>query len=81
MALSARFFKGNTGHATYAFASSVFREDSVKINVLTLVIHGDGDKIVPIKATGERSAELIKDFSFIIYTDAAHGLCILKMNN
>jgi non-heme chloroperoxidase len=57
-----------------AFASTDFREDVVKINVPTLIIHGDGDKIVPIKATGERSAELIKDASFIIYPDAAHGL-------
>lgn len=57
-----------------AFAFTDFREDVVKINVPTLVIHGDGDKIVPIKATGEQSAELIKGASFIIYPDAAHGL-------
>jgi len=57
-----------------AFASTDFREDVGKINVPTLVIHGDGDNIVPIKATGERSAELIKDASFIIYPGAAHGL-------
>ena len=57
-----------------AFASTDFREDVIKINVPTLVIHGDGDNIVPIKATGERSAELIKDASFIIYPGAAHGL-------
>ncbi len=57
-----------------AFAFTDFREDIVKINVPVLVIHGDGDKIVPIKATGERSAELINDASFIIYPDAAHGL-------
>lgn len=57
-----------------AFAFTDFREDIVKINVPTLVIHGDGDKIVPIKATGERSAELIKNASYIIYPDAAHGL-------
>ena len=30
-------------------------------------------KIVPIKATGEQSATLIKDTRFIIYTGAAHG--------
>ncbi len=63
-----------TLECVHAFASTDFREDVVKINVPTLVIHGDGDKIVPIKATGERSAELIKDASFIIYPDAAHGL-------
>jgi len=31
-------------------------------------------KIVPIKATGEQSATLIKDLRFIIYTYAARGL-------
>lgn len=57
-----------------AFASTDFREDVLKINVPTLVIHGDADKIVPIKATGEQSATLIKDASYIIYPGAAHGL-------
>ena len=49
-------------------------EDMKNINVPTLIIHGDGDKIVPIKATGEQSSGLIKNSSFIIYPGAAHGL-------
>ena len=45
-----------------------------KINVPTLIIHGDADKIVPMKATSEQSAALIKGANFIIYPGAPHGL-------
>ncbi|MGZ6520110.1 MAG: alpha/beta fold hydrolase [Bacteroidia bacterium] len=63
-----------TLECVHSFAYTDFREDVLKINVPTLVIHGDADKIVPIKATGEQSAKLIKDADFIIYPDAPHGL-------
>jgi len=64
-----------------AFASTDFREDVVKINVPTLIIHGDGDKIVPIKATGERSAELIKTPALLFIPMRRMGYGILKKNN
>jgi non-heme chloroperoxidase len=39
-----------------------FRDDLTRIDVPTLVIHGDADRIVPIKASGEKTAKLaIKD--------------------
>ncbi len=57
-----------------SFAFTDFREDVTQINVPTLVIHGDADQIVPIKATSEQSATLIKDANFIIYPGAPHGL-------
>lgn len=57
-----------------AFASTDFRKDVVKINVPTLIIHGDDDKTVPIKATGEQSAKMIPNAEFKIYKDAPHGL-------
>src|SRR5713226_4941680 len=37
-----------------------FREDLNRIDVSTLVIHGDADRIVPITASGLRTAKLIK---------------------
>jgi pimeloyl-ACP methyl ester carboxylesterase len=46
------------------------------INVPTLIIHGDADKIVPIEATGEHAARLVKDAKYIVYEDAPHGLFI-----
>jgi non-heme chloroperoxidase len=37
-----------------------FRQDVGRIDVPTLVIHGDEDRIVPITAAGERTAKLVK---------------------
>ena len=57
-----------------AFSSTDFRQDILKINVPTLIIHGDSDKIVPIMATSEESAKAIKGAQFIVYEGAPHGL-------
>jgi non-heme chloroperoxidase len=57
-----------------AFASTDFRADVVKINVPTLVIQGDADKIVPIAATGNKSANQIAGAKYIIYEGEPHGL-------
>lgn len=57
-----------------AFSSTDFRQDVIKINVPTLIIHGDKDKTVPIKATGEETARLLPSATFKIYEDAPHGL-------
>ena len=37
-----------------------FRKDLARIDVPTLVIHGDADRILPINASGLRTAKLIK---------------------
>ena len=37
-----------------------FRKDVARIDVPTLVIHGDDDRIVPITAAGQRTAKLVK---------------------
>ncbi len=57
-----------------AFSSTDFRKDVVKINVPTLIIHGDADKTVPIKPTGEQSAQLIQGSRYVVYEGAPHGL-------
>lgn len=57
-----------------SFSSTDFRQDVLKINVPTLIIHGDEDKTVPIKATGEASSKLISGSVFKVYEGAAHGL-------
>jgi len=57
-----------------SFSSTDFRNDVTKINVPTLIIHGDADKTVPIKPTGEQSAMMIKGSQFIVYENAPHGL-------
>jgi non-heme chloroperoxidase len=57
-----------------SFSSTDFREDLKKINVPTLIIHGDKDKTVPIKITSEKTAKLIKDSVLHVYEGAPHGL-------
>lgn len=57
-----------------SFSSTDFRQDVLKINVPTLIIHGDSDKTVPINTTGEQSAKMIKGAQFIVYEGAPHGL-------
>jgi pimeloyl-ACP methyl ester carboxylesterase len=43
-----------------AFSETDFRPDMAKIDVPTLVIHGDDDQIVPFEATGKLAAGMIK---------------------
>jgi non-heme chloroperoxidase len=57
-----------------SFTSTDFREDLKKINVPTLIIHGDKDKTVPIKITSEKTVELIKGAVLNVYEGAPHGL-------
>ncbi|TMB57017.1 MAG: alpha/beta hydrolase [Deltaproteobacteria bacterium] len=58
-----------------AFSETDFTEDLKKIDVPTLVIHGDDDQIVPIGASALRSAKLIRNARLEIYKGAPHGLC------
>ena len=57
-----------------SFSTTDFRNDVLKINVPTLIIHGDADQIVPIAPTGNRSANLIPGAKYVIYEGEPHGL-------
>ena len=61
-----------------SFSSTDFRDDVPKINVPTLIIHGDKDKTVPIKATAEQAVENIKGAVLKVYEGAPHGLWITE---
>ena len=52
-----------------------FREDLRRIDVPTLVIHGDADRIVPFSASGFRAAKLIKGASLVTVKEGPH--CII----
>jgi non-heme chloroperoxidase len=52
-----------------------FRKDLSKVEAPTLVIHGDSDRIVPIDASGSRTAKLIKGSRLYVVKDGPH--CIL----
>lgn len=58
-----------------AFSETNLTEDLKKIDVPTLVIHGDDDQIVPIKASALLSSKLIKNAPLRVYEGAPHGLC------
>ena len=51
-----------------------FRKDLARIDVPTLVIHGDADRILPIAATGKRTAELVKGSRLVVVEGGPHGL-------
>lgn len=56
-----------------AFSETDFRPDMGKIDVPTLVIHGDDDQVVPLEATGRLAAELIKGATLKVYAGAPHA--------
>lgn len=58
------------------FSEVDYSEDLKKINVPTLVVHGDDDQIVPIDAAGRRSADLVPNATLKVYSGAPHGLPI-----
>jgi non-heme chloroperoxidase len=64
----------NTYDSIKAFSETDFREDLKKFDKPTLVIHGDDDQIVPIKAAGIASAKIVKGARLLVYPGAPHGL-------
>ena len=49
-----------------------FRNDLARVDVPTLVIHGDADRILPISASGSRTAKLIKGARLLVVKDGPH---------
>ena len=49
-----------------------FRKDLAAVDVPTLVMHGDADRILPISATGSRTASLIKGARLVVVKDGPH---------
>jgi len=56
------------------FSETDLTEDLKKIDVPTLIIHGDDDQIVPIAASALLSAKIVKQATLKIYEGAGHGL-------
>lgn len=57
-----------------AFATTDFRPDLAAFSVPTLIIHGTGDKTVPIDASARAAAASIVGATLIEYDGAPHGL-------
>jgi non-heme chloroperoxidase len=63
-----------------AFSETDFTEDLKKIDVPTLILHGDDDQIVPINDSALLSAALVKGSTLKVYAGASHGLCSTHKN-
>jgi len=58
-----------------AFSETDFTEDLKKIDVPTLILHGDDDQIVPIADSALLSAKLVRGATLKVIPGAPHGLC------
>ena len=61
-----------------AFSETDFTEDLKKIDVPTLIMHGDDDQIVPIAASAMLSAKLVKGSTLKVYPGLSHGMCTVN---
>jgi non-heme chloroperoxidase len=72
----------NVAVASSAYAAEVcvdswltdFRADLPKIDVPTLLVHGDADRILPYEATAKRLPGLIKDLTFVTVEGGPHNI-------
>lgn len=60
-----------------AFSETDFNEDLKKMDVPTLVMHGDDDQIVPIADAGLLSAKIVKGAQLKVYKGYPHGMPIV----
>ena len=58
-----------------AFSETNFTEDLKKIDVPTLILHGDDDQIVPIGASALLSSKIVKGATLKVYPGLPHGMC------
>ena len=58
-----------------AFSETDMTEDLRKIDVPTLILHGDDDQIVPIVAAAMQSSKIVKGATLKVIPGAPHGMC------
>ena len=51
-----------------------FRKDLSRVDVPTLVLHGDSDRIVPLESSAKRTHEAVKGSRYVVVKDGPHGL-------
>jgi non-heme chloroperoxidase len=62
-----------TQQCIVAFGTTDFRPDLAKIDVPTLVVHGDADRIVPLEISGRKSHAAIRGSRLEVLAGAPHG--------
>lgn len=60
----------------HEFSEVDYTPDLKKIDVPTLFIHGDDDQIVPIGASAQLAAKIVKNSTLKVYKGADHGLTV-----
>ena len=63
-----------------AFSETDFTADLRTIDVPTLILHGDDDQIVPIGASAQSAAKLVKDATLKVYAGAPHSIYCFRSN-
>src|SRR5262252_9333924 len=58
-----------------AFSETDLTEDLKKIDVPTLILHGDDDQIVTIGASAMMSSKIVKNATLKVFKGAPHGMC------
>jgi non-heme chloroperoxidase len=58
-----------------AFSETDQTEDLKRMDLPTLILHGDDDQIVPIANSAVRAAKMIKSALLKVYKGAPHGMC------
>lgn len=56
------------------FSETDFTEDLKKIDVPTLVVHGDTDHVVPIDITARKAVRIIPDAKLSVYEGSTHAI-------
>ena len=64
----------NTYDCVKAFSETDFTEDLKRIDVPTLVVHGEDDQVTPIDLTARAAIKLLKHGKLLVYAGAPHGV-------
>src|SRR5690606_12688656 len=64
----------NAYECVKAFSDTDFTGDLRKIDVPTLVLHGEDDQIVPVNDSARKSARLVAEVKDVYYPGAPHGI-------
>lgn len=62
-----------TQQCILAFGNTDFRSDLAMIDVPTLIVHGDSDRVVPLAVSGQLSHGLIRGSRLVVIPGAPHG--------
>jgi pimeloyl-ACP methyl ester carboxylesterase len=74
LALAAQASKIAALEAMTSFANTDFRDDLEKVEVPTLVIHGDSDGVVPFEGSGARTHEAVAGSRLHVIEGGPHGI-------